>query len=485
MKVSIITLGAAASAAVVLLLLIRPTTKARRKGDEDEDPFPEVPGKLPIIGHFYRTLTVTPKENSETLKKLGGIVITYTAAMKVHTIFGGDLTKWALVKGEGKYLRSGWPARWMRLLGAGSAVTATGKDHRKLRGLIQKGLTKTVLSYFYPTLRENARIVLNKLAEQSKNGIKDVQPLETARTFTYDAICGFLACADQRHVEIFLSLRKDFISWTAGLTDFFIPEWMSWVSPFSKATKARERIIKAVEEVTIERKERMAKGETFQDSLGYLISATDEDGNELSMAEIGDNFITLGFAGNDTTTATICTCLHILLHEISEQELTLLRTELTSIQEPIEESTLISLPVLDAFIKETLRFCPPVAAIFKKVTEDVEVRPGKFFKAGSSLSIPLLANQYNEDIFNNPSSFRLSRFLVDEIDKAYPMDYTPFGAGARMCLGMQLAKMEIRVFILELFRGFEIKQGSKPTKVYRFPFNLRIPTLRISAIETN
>jgi cytochrome P450 len=131
------------------------------------------------------------------------------------------------------------------------------------------------------------------------------------------------------------------------------------------------------------------------------------------------------------------------LYEISPEELSLLQTEILSLPAgPIPEQAISSLPVLDAFMKEALRKYTPVAATIKEILQPSEVN-GTHLPAGTLLTIPLSANHYNEEMFPDPTEFRLTRFFKESADKKYPMGFLPFSIGSRMCLGMNLAKLEV------------------------------------------
>ncbi|KAJ3106696.1 hypothetical protein HDU97_005848 [Phlyctochytrium planicorne] len=478
------TVAAAGAAAVAVYLWSKRSSKKAIKneneeGDQEYADFPVVDGALPVLGHFLKTFSGAQKDFFRAaVGKYGNAFYVFLGNLKLLVLNGAEYHKWSYIKGEDKYISGGWPPRWKTLLGEKSIQVSGGKFHRKLRQLIAKGVSRSTLSVFYPTLRENSRKVLNDLVRLSENGKKVILPIDAARIFTFNAICGFIGCSDAEHVKKFEALREDFITWSQGLNDFFIPEWLPF-SPYGKAMAARRRIADVVTKVIIERKERAAKGEVFNDALGIFITARDEDGEEFGIQEIADNFIPLAFAGYDTTSSTICNVLHILLNEIHEDELSALKEEVLALEDPIDESTLNSLPILDAFVKEVLRIAPPAASTFKQTTEDVDLEPGKKLKKGTLLLLPILANHYQEDIYPQPEKFRFSRFLTDEVDKKHPLDYIPFGSGPRLCLGMQLARTEVKMILVEVMRNFNIVKGGE-TIYEPVPFNIRIPRILIS-----
>ncbi|KAJ3213238.1 hypothetical protein HDU67_003137 [Dinochytrium kinnereticum] len=469
--VVVVTAGAAVAAGVILWSALTRKPPARD--------FPKLPGSLPVIGNMAMLSRNMPEVIDQARNKLGNAFWVQTFGMTMLLLLGGENNKWALLKGDGKYITFGWPERWKALLGPSSLTFKDKAEHRQMRTLLSKGLARSVISFFYPSLVKNSAKIIGELAIASEQGTKDIQPLATAKIFTYEAICSFLACGDPQHEEALKSLREDFLIWSNGLGDLIVPAWMSYISPFAKAMAARGRILEALAKIVADRRARMEHGEIFQDSIGILLEAKDEEGNMLSDVDIGDSFITLAFAGFDTTAGSISSVFHILMNEISEEDLELLRAEISGLPESVDESTLTSLPVLDAFVKETLRLYAPVPGVFKRAREDIVMDDGRAIKGGTMLQVNFIANHQNPEIYPDPKQFKLSRFLLDEVDKKFPMEYTPFSVGARMCLGFQLAKLEMKVFILELFRGFELTQGSKPTEFHIFPMRIANPHLRL------
>ncbi|KAI8836650.1 cytochrome P450, partial [Chytridium lagenaria] len=325
-----------------------------------------------------------------------------------------EYVKWALTKGEGRY-------RHFLLL---------------------------------PSLRANCSKILSHLADESQQGKVDVQPLNSAKIFTYNAIASFLACADANDEATLLTLREDFLTWSQGLGDLFIPNGSASCLPLSRLSGKGEDG-KALGVM-------MDKGESFQDGLGYLVAARDEEGSELTMEEIRDNFINLCFAGYDTTAASICSIFHVLTHEISPEELTLLRDEVLSVSDTVEESTLTSLPKYSVST-------PPVVGVFKKMAVDHALDDGRIVKAGTMLSINFMANHLEESVYPDPLKFKLSRFLVDEIDKKFPGDFTPFSSGIRL----------YEIVHFELLRNYELTAGSKPTVFHTLPIWMAVPNIRL------
>ncbi|KAJ3321298.1 Cytochrome P450 4B1, partial [Blyttiomyces sp. JEL0837] len=303
-----------------------------------------------------------------------------------------------------------------------------------------------------------------------------VEPLHHARLFTYTAISANIFGSVPTHHAKFLSLFDEMLIWEKGVGDLFIPVWMN--GPFAKAMKAKKIIADAIQEIINERRE-MVKVEPereFNDALHLFMIAKNEEGEWLSDIEIVDNVFGFVFAGYDTSASTISSVLHVLANEISESDLALLRNEIITAN-PSSESEITSLPVLEAFTKEVLRVYSPIGTTFRQAASDVTLPDGRIVPKGSTISLDIRRHGFNEELFPDAKKFDLSKFLVDEIDKKFPYAVLPFSAGPRMCVGYQLAKLEIKVFTCEALQRFELRKSDIASTIIPFPMFVACPRI--------
>ncbi|RHN50991.1 putative (+)-abscisic acid 8'-hydroxylase [Medicago truncatula] len=96
---------------------------------------------------------------------------------------------------------------------------------------------------------------------------------------------------------------------------------------------------------------------------------------------------------------------------------------------------------------------------------------GYQIKKGWSVNLDVVSIHHDPNVFPDPEKFNPSRF--DE--HLRPFSFLGFGSGPRMCPGMNLAKVEICVFIHHLvtrykWRALEKDDSVQPTLV-RMPKN--------------
>ena len=160
-----------------------------------------------------------------------------------------------------------------------------------------------------------------------------------------------------------------------------------------------------------------------RDDVASIIANAEIDGRPINDFEAMSYYVILATAGHDTTSSTISGGLLALL------------------QNPGEFARLRTRPeLLPSTTDEMLRWVSPVRHFFRTATEDYDLR-GQAIKAGEALMMCYPSGNRDDEVFADPFSFKIDRS---------PNKHVAFGFGAHMCLGMHLAKMEIRALFAEL-----------------------------------
>ncbi len=170
------------------------------------------------------------------------------------------------------------------------------------------------------------------------------------------------------------------------------------------------------------RKERTGGDGT--DLISILANKMPGDGVPLSQSDFNNYFTLLVIAGNETTR-----------HAISNIMLGLMR-------QPDQLRLLQQQPELIASgLEELLRWASPVYHFRRTATRDVEVG-GKQIKKDDKVVMWFASGNRDEEIFENPYKIDVTRKNVDNMT---------FGKGSpHMCLGNNLARMEVRLMFEEL-----------------------------------
>ncbi|KAJ3118987.1 hypothetical protein HK100_000510, partial [Physocladia obscura] len=450
--------------------------------------FSKVWGNWPVYGHTFSVRNA--KKFYPILSANGSRVaaVINISNVNVLALCSAEYIKWVLVKGTNTFLGKATRAfpRTSQLLGAHSVLSdLPPAQHKRIRQLLGQSITNEILSQCYPQLSNNARVLLTEMSMQ-----KEIRVYDFSKTFTFNAIAYFMFGSRSVDVERVKRLYPDFAVWFAGLSDFYVPVWMN--GPFAKAVAARKQISDVFMAIIAERRLEMVVmdvgdynddkvkvlSEENKDGLSKLLDAGGEKKNgdggggqdvPLSDAEVLENLFVFVFAGFETTAATISSSVHYFVYEMDETEKNMLvdevcgNTEDVSSALPTAAAALVSgLPVLDAFVKEVLRIKSPVSTVLRKTNMDVDLG-GHFLPKDTVVAAYIGGMGYNQAVFPDPSIFKLSRFLESTAGEksAQLHSYVPFGAGPRLCLGMALARLEIKIFMTQFITGFVALKGSK------------------------
>jgi cytochrome P450 family 135 len=109
---------------------------------------------------------------------------------------------------------------------------------------------------------------------------------------------------------------------------------------------------------------------------------------------------------------------------------------------------------LDAVVKETLRLCPAVPLVMRRLIEPMELG-GYTLPVGTIVAPCIYLMHRRADIYPEPLEFQPERFLGDADAGAYT--WIPFGGGVRRCVAANFAQLEIKRVIEVVLRELELR----------------------------
>ncbi|KAI9441397.1 cytochrome P450 [Lactarius indigo] len=226
-----------------------------------------------------------------------------------------------------------------------------------------------------------------------------------------------------------------------------------------------------------------------KDALSRIVVANRSESERwrLSDDELSPQLATLLGAGYETTVTSLGWILLELATHPDEQHQ--LRGEVYTARRaayPSEDINLDALPLLNAVIKESLRFDTVVPHLFREAVCD-EVVPLSvpiYCKSGdviNELHIPKgthviisdIAYHRNKEIWGEDADvWRPSRWLDGTVKTTGTnvgvwANLISFGAGHRACLGWRFAVTELQAFLFELIAGLQFELTEKATRIRR------------------
>lgn len=160
-----------------------------------------------------------------------------------------------------------------------------------------------------------------------------------------------------------------------------------------------------------------------REDLASAIATGEVDGRPISDFDAMSYYFLVATAGHDTTSSSTAGAIWALA-ENPEQ-----------FDRVCRDPSLIP-----GLVDEAIRWTTPVKHFMRSATRDYELR-GQIIKEGDWLMLCYLSGNRDEEVFEDPFSFRVDRS---------PNRHLAFGYGAHLCLGQHLAKMEMRILFEEL-----------------------------------
>jgi cytochrome P450 len=226
----------------------------------------------------------------------------------------------------------------------------------------------------------------------------------------------------------------------------------------------RARVSRLKEELTYLLRLQIQKRRTYptDDALGLLVQAHDAEGNPLSDEQIVAHINILLVAGHETATSLSAWLLYLLSRHpdymqrvLAEQE-ELLGTDADPTIEAIKRMT-----VLENAISEAERLYPPIANGPRGVLEDFTFH-GYHVPKGVYLFYAIAASHLIPSVFAEPTTFDPERFDPPrEEHKKVPYALVGFGGGPRLCIGINFAKVEIKVMASHILRRYHLEPASQ------------------------
>ncbi|KAJ8452899.1 hypothetical protein Cgig2_014662 [Carnegiea gigantea] len=218
-----------------------------------------------------------------------------------------------------------------------------------------------------------------------------------------------------------------------------------------------EKLIEVFQGIIRQRLSLPSGSHAHNDVLDILLQLYNQE--ELSMDEINHLLVDIFDAGTDTTSSTFEWAMAELIKNPTMMEKAQAEIKLVlGKQSHIQESDIPKLPYLRAIIKETLRLHPPTVFLLpRKAETDVELY-GYTVPKNAQILVNLWALGRDPKVWENPEVFLPERFLTCDIDvKGRDFGLLPFGAGRRICPGMNLAYRMLTLMLATLLQSFDWK----------------------------
>ncbi|KAL4925170.1 cytochrome P450 [Aspergillus undulatus] len=182
-------------------------------------------------------------------------------------------------------------------------------------------------------------------------------------------------------------------------------------------------------------------------------------------------------AGSDTTANTLTYLIYTLSQPHNAPFLSTLLTELATLPPLFTDANLNSLTTLNNIITETMRLYPGVPSALPRVSSETQVLAGYEIPRNTTVSGQAYTLHRNPTIFPSPEEFNPDRWVNPSREMRDSL--MAFGGGVRICLGMHLAKMEMRLAVARFYAAFgdalKVDEGMKDNEMDQVGWFLGAP----------
>lgn len=310
------------------------------------------------------------------------------------------------------------------------AIMTDPPGHTRVRKLMEKAFTAHRVKELEPRITAVVVDLIERLADRGKaDGVKDF-----AVPITIRIIC------EQLGLDHFDADK--------------IQRWSLAVTAQIGRMQNREEMLANAKEICdlqnylIARvRERQAAPQ--EDMISDLVHARapDEANPTLTFEEVVSCVRALLIAGNETTATALGNLMFILA---TEPEI------VRQLSAAVDDERLLT-----RFVEELLRIEPPVRGLSRMTTKAVTLG-GKTLPAGAHLLLLYASANDDDTEFACPRKFDITRGNLGR--------HLSFGAGIHRCVGLSLARMEIRVAAREIVRRLDdIKLAIRPEDIAYLP----------------
>lgn len=216
---------------------------------------------------------------------------------------------------------------------------------------------------------------------------------------------------------------------------------------------------------------RVDSGADRHDVADFLLDAADSDSagsdSRTPDKELLQELRALLLVGHETTAAALAWAVERLVREPAV---------LTRLEESLAAG---DQSYLEGFIREVLRWRPPVIDTVRELSAQMELA-GHLLEAGTLVVVAPLLVHHHPDLYSSPAAFVPERFIGTSAP--HPSAWIPFGGGARRCLGAELALVELEIVLTELITAFALEPTSARGERARLVGTVLVPARGATAV---
>ncbi|MER6715284.1 MULTISPECIES: cytochrome P450 [unclassified Streptomyces] len=412
----------------------------------------------PDGGVLFGALSSFKKDTLKLLMEMqnryGGIVRMKMGPYLVHQITRPEHVKHVLQDNSANYERGKFYRGFNLFFGRGM-LTTDGAEWKTRRAVSQPFFHRAKLRANSPVITTTVDELLDKWEDVAKSG-RETDVTDDMMWLAMGVLGRLLYGVDLRDYAerlmpaVRFSLKAMILT---GEVKQMMPKWVP--TKYQRDLKRHQGVLNDVMDEIIDL-HRQGRG-SADSVVTALLNATHQvTGKPFTQRQIRAELKTLFLAGHETTGCALTWTLYAIAKYPDVRRK--LAAELESVlggRVPSAED-LPQLPYLRQVVDESLRMYPPIWVFPRDAIAEDNIN-GYHIPAGSTILVPTYAAHHNKDSWEDPEAFDPERFCpVSGKSGRDRYDYFPFGGGARKCIGMDLALLEIQLAVAMITQRFRL-----------------------------
>ncbi|KAJ8534037.1 hypothetical protein K7X08_007361 [Anisodus acutangulus] len=331
----------------------------------------------------------------------------------------------------------------------------------------------SIRSYAFELVKNEIDKRLLPLLADKQGGVLDFQDL--FRRFSFDSICRFSFGLDPKCLESSLPISQFALSF--DLASKLSAERAMTTSPIVWKIKrflnigSEKKLREAIKMINILAQEviRQKRKLGFSNHRDLLSRFMGSISDETYLRDIVISFL---LAGRDTIASALTSFFYVIANRPKVAKS--IREEADRVLGPDKDLTsceqMSELHYLQASVYEIMRLYPPIQFDSKFCLGDDFLPDGTFVKKGTRVTYHPYAMGRMEELWGcDCLEFKPERWLKDGVFfQENPFKYPVFQAGLRVCLGKEMALVEIKSVALSLLRRFHVELAQPYHHIPRF-----------------
>ena len=425
------------------------TSDARNERDSDELPLPPYPPNLgPPQLHFLRQMYEPFGFIERSFETQDVVRVRIPSQGDVYGLGHPEYVKRVLLTDREQFRKS----EDFRIAFGEGLLTVEGSEWNQQRDVLQPLFTRESVLGYADGMVDQIRRRTNRWADGDRLVLQQ-EFRDLALDVLFATVLGreLELDGDERLREAAEALNEWFRP-----TSYVLPQWLP--TPARRRFKRGKQTIRAEAERLLD----VASGtgptdpSEAEDLLSLLVGLREAgvaDSGMLSDDRLRDQMVTIIFAGHDTSATTLTFAFWALATNPDVRER--FHAEVDDLDGPPTIDDVADLDVTERIVTETLRLFPPVYMLPRETDTEVLV-DGYRLPEDSVVNLPIRVIQRDERFFEDPETFRPSRWTSDRRTELHDFAYAPFGGGPRICIGRQFALLEAQLVLATIGREYEL-----------------------------